>query len=338
MKGRLASAALLGAVLAMLSGCVAPGDAAPPDPVPVPVPDPSPGDGSGGDPPPFPGAPPGDPEPVDPHPTPLPPPVGGPPDGGEDEGEGEGEGGGEGEGDPGESVIAFQERCAHGVEEWRDALVDYPDRLSVTIDVGANYNAAVDARSEPLPPDEVIEVEDGTATSEAVLVKCTVAARLTPVGRAMEVLDQAGETDAGWVLQEFTPSGVIEWSWTVTARHPVDEQLRLELRPAIVLDDSAGDLEYAGKNVSSFTTDVHVEASALHHAAYWVDVNRPLIWTIGSAIGAATLAVIVWWRKARSPRKSPPPAGRTRPAGRRQLRPEHAGGPAKDGSADRRVS
>jgi hypothetical protein len=295
MKGRLASAALLGAVLAMLSGCVAPGDAAPPDPVPVP--NPSPGDGSGGDSAPFPGAPPSEPEPVDPHPTPLPPPIGGPPDEGEDIG------------DPGESVIAFQERCAHGVEEWRDALVDYPDRMSVRIDVGANYNAAVDARSEPLPPDEVIEVEDGTATSEAVLVKCTVAARLTAVGQAMEVLDQASETDAGWVLQEFTPSGVIEWSWTVTAHHPVDEQLRLELRPAIVLDESAGDLEYAGKNVSSFTTDVHVGASALHHAAYWVDVNRPLIWTIGSAIGAAALAVIVWWRKARSPRKSPPPAG-----------------------------
>lgn len=294
MKGRLASAALLGAVLAMLTGCVAPGDAAPPDPVP----DPSPGDVDGGAPPPFPGTPPGEPEPVDPHPTPLPPPIGGPGDEGEDIG-----------GGSDDAVVAFQERCAHGVEEWRDALVDYPDRMSVTIDVGANYNAAVDARSEPLPPDEVIEVEDGTATSEAVLVKCTVAARLTPVGQAMEVLDQASETNAGWVLQEFTPSGVIEWSWTVTARHPVDEQLRLELRPAIVLGESAGDLEYAGKNVSSFTTDVHVEASALHHAAYWVDVNRPLIWTIGSAIGAATLAVIVWWRKARSPRKDPPPSG-----------------------------
>ncbi|WP_374975465.1 hypothetical protein ACEYYH_16865 [Microbacterium trichothecenolyticum] len=297
MKGRLASAALLGAVLAMLTGCVAPGDAAPPDPVP----NPSPGDVDGGAPPPFPGTPPGEPEPVDPHPTPLPPPIGGPGDEGEDIG-----------GGSDDAVVAFQERCAHGVEEWRDALVDYPDRMSVTIDVGANYNAAVDARSEPLPPDEVIEVEDGTATSEAVLVKCTVAARLTPVGQAMEVLDQASETNAGWVLQEFTPSGVIEWSWTVTARHPVDEQLRLELRPAIVLDESAGDLEYAGKNVSSFTTDVHVEASALHHAAYWVDVNRPLIWTIGSAIGAATLAVIVWWRKARSPRKDAPTSERTK--------------------------
>jgi hypothetical protein len=299
MRGRLASTALLGAVLAILTGCGAQGDASPADPVPVP--EPLPGDVDGGAPPPFPETPPDGPDPADPHPTPLPPPTGGP----------DGEGGDIGGGSD-DAVALFQERCARGVEEWRDALVDYPARMSVTIELGANYNAAVDARSQPLPPDEVVEVEDGAATSEAVLVKCTVAARLTAVGEAMEVLDQASETDAGWVLQEFTPSGVIEWSWTVTAHQPVDEQLRLELRPAIVLDESAGDLEYAGKNVSSFTTDVHVKASALHHAAYWVDVNRPLIWTIGSAVGAATLAVIVWWRKARSPRKDAPTSERTK--------------------------
>jgi hypothetical protein len=297
MKGRLASAALIGAVLALLTGCVAHGDAPPADPVP----NPSPGDVDGGAPPPFPGTPPGDHVPVDPQPTLLPPPIGGPDDEGADIGGGKGD-----------AVIAFQERCARGVEEWRDALVDYPDHMSVTIEVGANYNAAVDARSEPLPADEVVEVQDGTATSEAVLVKCTVAARLTAVGEALEVVRRTGETDAGWVLQEFTPSGVIEWSWTVTAHKPVDEQLRLELRPAIVVDESAGDLEYAGKNVSSFTTDVRVKASALHHAAYWVDVNRPLIWTIGSAVGAAILAVIVWWRKARSPQKDSPPSEPTK--------------------------
>lgn len=288
MKRRLASAALLGAVLAILCGCAAPAIVGSPAD-PAPVPDASPGDASGGAPPPLPEPSEGAPTPVDP----LPPPTGGPGDGGEAVG-----------GAPGDSVAAFQERCAEGVEEWRTGDVDYPDRITVRIEVGANYNAAVDVRSEPLPPDEVIEVDNGAATSEAVLVKCTVAARLTAVGDALEVDDVVNETDAGWVLQEFTPSGVVEWSWTVTAHQPVDEELRLELRPAIVVDEGAGDLEYAGKNVSSFTTDVHVDASVLHHAAHWVDENRPLIWTIGSAIGAAVLAVIFWWRKARPPRKS----------------------------------
>jgi hypothetical protein len=301
MKRRLASAALLGAALAILSGCAAPVIVgSPTDPAPVPTPMP------------------GDPAPADP---PYEDAEGGDPTEGETGGDPDGEYGGapvEGEsgdedgssgghvigGGPEDSVVAFQQRCAEGVEEWRDARVDYPDRIIVRIEVGANYNAAIDVRSEPLPPDEVIEVGNGTATSEAVLVKCTIAARLSAVGDALEVDDAGNETDAGWVLQEFTPSGVVEWSWTVTAHQPVDEALRLELRPAIVVDEGAGDLEYAGSSVSSFTTDVHVDASILHHAAHWVDENRPLIWTIGSAIGAAVLAVVLWWRKVRSPGKS----------------------------------
>lgn len=304
MKGRLASTALLGALMIMLSGCLAqPPVGIPGDPAPIPTPSPGPPDPGG---------------PTTPSP-PSPTPGVGQGEGdpgvgqGEDEGDGQGDNGGDG---TDAAIAAFQQRCAEGVEEWRAGLVDYPDRMSVTIEIGANYNAAVDVRSEPLPPDEVIEVEDGVATGEPVLVKCTIAARLTPVGDALDVAEQASETDAGWVLQEFTPSGVVEWSWTVTAHDPVDEQLRLELRPAIVVDESAGDLEYAGRSVSSFTTDVHVEASFLHHAAHWVDVNRPLIWTIASAVGAATLALIVWWRKVRSPRKH-----NAAPAGT-QLRPE----------------
>jgi len=188
--------------------------------------------------------------------------------------------------------------------------VSYPEEMTVPIDNSASFNAALDVGTEPLPADERIEVEDGEATSEVVLVKCTVAARLTSVGEALSIADHLSATGNGWVVQDFSPTGVIEWAWTVTAHKPVEQELLLELRPAIVVDADAGDMEYASRNMATFTTEVAVDASPMHHTAYWFEVNWPLIAIVATALGTGTLAVVGWYRKLRTSAASKPSAGK----------------------------
>ncbi|MET0724753.1 MAG: hypothetical protein ABWY36_00280 [Leifsonia sp.] len=198
------------------------------------------------------------------------------------------------------ALEAFQRDCAQGVQNWRDAQVDFPGTLTVKLDESLNYNAAVDIRSEPLPPDEVIETDGGSAEFESVQIRCTVAARVIAVGDALTVDEESNELAGGWILQEFTPTGVVEWSWTVDAVKPVDQELRLELRPAIVAGASLDELTYSSASQASFTTDVHVEATMLQAVNFWFDSNWGLIVAIVTPIGIAVLALLGWMRKVRT--------------------------------------
>lgn len=225
-----------------------------------------------------------------------------------DPGDSDGQGGAEQPSeDPDESadalaaLEAFRNECAQGVQNWRAAQVDYPDDLTVGLNESVDYNAAVDINDEPLPPDQVIETDGGSATAEAVQVRCTVAARVVPVGDALTIEEQASELAGGWILQEFTPTGIVEWSWTVTAIKPVDQDLRLELRPAIVLNSTSSlDELYSSASQASFSTEVHVEANPVQSMGYWFTTNWGAIAAIAAAIGGATLAVLAWMRKVRN--------------------------------------
>lgn len=193
----------------------------------------------------------------------------------------------------------FQRDCEEGIHTWRDGQVDYPAELAVKLNETLDYNAAIDIREAPLPADEVIRTDGGSAASEAVFVKCTVAARLVAIGDALEVEEQSNETVGGWVLQEFAPGGVTEWSWAVTATKPVDQELRLELHPAIISDAATGDLAYSSANRASFSTEVHIEATVLQDTAYWFETNWGLIVAICAAIGTGITAFLAWLRKLR---------------------------------------
>lgn len=193
----------------------------------------------------------------------------------------------------------FQRDCEEGIHEWKEAQVDFPAVLAVKLNETLNYNAAIDIREVPLPPDEVIHTGGGPAAKEAVFVKCTVAARLVAIGDALEVEEQSNETIGGWVLQEFAPSGVTEWSWSVTATKPVDQELRLDLHPAIISDAETGDLAYSSANQASFNTEVQIEATLLQDTAYWFEANWGLIVAISAAVGTGIIALVVWLRKLR---------------------------------------
>jgi hypothetical protein len=187
-----------------------------------------------------------------------------------------------------DDFVAFQRACEQGANAWRGGQVDYPKTLGVLLGEAATYNAAVDVRDVPLPEQTVIDVPRGKATSEPVAVQCLLAARLTPVDDDIKVADTP---EGEWSFREFTPVGVVEWSWSVTATTPADHELRLDLRPAVRLDESP---TTPITQLASFTTEVDVKSTALERLAHWFDTQWPLLAGIAAILGAAALAVKRW--------------------------------------------
>ena len=188
------------------------------------------------------------------------------------------------------SFLTFQRDCERGAGRWRPGQVDYPDRLSVQLGRGTTYNAAVDVRDEPLPADDVVE-NPGSSTSELVAVQCVLGARLVAVDEGIEV---APSPEGEWSYREFTPSGVVEWAWSVTAATPQEHQLRLDLRPAVRM---AGLPSVFDTQVSSFTTEVDVGATRLEGASFWFSTQWPLLVGICAVLAAAVLAVAAFGRR-----------------------------------------
>ena len=193
-----------------------------------------------------------------------------------------------------ESLESFQENCERGAGRWRRGQVDYPDRISVELGKGETYNAAVDVRETPLPPDDVVE-NTGASTFEVVAVQCLLAARLVPVDEGITV-GPSGEED--WIYRQFTPDGVVEWAWSVEATTPEAHKLRLDLRPAVRMDGLPNLLE---TQVSSFSTEVAVTATGIEEASYWFSTQWPLLAGIAAILAAAVLAVAAFGRKLLGP-------------------------------------
>jgi hypothetical protein len=177
---------------------------------------------------------------------------------------------------------------------FRPAQVDYPRTLSARMGQATTYGAAVDIRGTPAPPGKVIDADD--PTSDPVYVECVVAARLVSVGGGIDV-DSADATEGGWRYRSFTPSGVLEWSWSVTPRRPVSQQLRLELKPAA----RARDL-IPGSNIittADYVTTVNVSATRIDRLAYWFQTQWVLLSGVAGTVGVAVLAILAFSAKAR---------------------------------------
>lgn len=177
----------------------------------------------------------------------------------------------------------FQQNCEKGVESWRIGQVDYPRSLSIPLKQAADYNAAVDVRDNPLPPDQVID--SGEPDSEPVAVRCLLAAKLVPVGDYVKV---NGTSAVEWAPRQFTPSGVMEWTWSITAEKPVDQQLRLVLVPAVLIE--GGRYVFGTDSEASLLTKVAVEATLIERVSYWFETQWPLLVGIAAvlAVGIAT--------------------------------------------------
>jgi len=154
------------------------------------------------------------------------------------------------------------------------------------------YAAAVDIRENPLPPGKLIDTDD--PGSDPIYVQCVVGARLVSVGGGIGV-DVADSSDGGWKYQEFTPEGELKWSWSVTARSPVDQQLRLELRPAA----RQSQLIRNANTSASYVTRVSVDASLIGRSWYWLQTEGNLLKAIFISLSAALLAILAFSAKIR---------------------------------------
>jgi hypothetical protein len=184
-------------------------------------------------------------------------------------------------------LAAFFANCEKGIATWRAGQVDYPARLSMDMGQLVAYVAAVDIRTNPLPAAQVIP--GGTPESEPVAVQCLLGARLLPVGNAMEVDNRE------WILRKFTPTGLLNWSWSVKAVAAGDHELRLELEPVVTTQSQYVLLQGGSPpDVSTHVSQVHVNASWIQRVGQWWDDSWPIITVVAAGIGAAIIAVIKW--------------------------------------------
>lgn len=222
------------------------------------------------------------------------------------------------------TLEAFTRDC-RGNAEFRAGYVRYPGSLSIPLGGTANYSAAVDVREVQGDPEEVIDHKNPKGSP--VFVQCLLGARLVGVGGGITVESTTADLDGGWRYYEFTPAGVVEWSWSVSPRQPIDQQLRLELRPA-VKDIRAGALSELAAS-ADYVTAVDVQATRIQRLDFWMDTEGKTLGTILGGLGAAVLAALAFSSKFREAvrglfgRKSPAPTegSATRPrAGRRRKR------------------
>jgi hypothetical protein len=212
---------------------------------------------------------------------------------------------------------AFVRTCEESLDArtWQPAQVSYPETMSLEVGQAETYNAAVDVRSTPAPPSEIIDAAE--PTSEPVRVRCVLSARLVPVGDHITVsADDGTDEFEGWSYQTFTPSGTLEWAWTVRADKPEPGGLRLVLRPAAVAADV---LSAQVTNQQTYETDVEVTGSVLSRASYWVETEFPYLKAIAIAAGTALVAVLAWyaglrkkWRELRAGPAAVPERARPR--------------------------
>jgi hypothetical protein len=100
----------------------------------------------------------------------------------------------------------------------------------------------------------------------------------------------------GWRYLVFPPSGVLEWSWSVTAREPVSQQLQLELKPTAKIDDR---YDRNKRGTAVYVTTVNVTATPIDRLAYWFETQWGSRTAIAGSIGVAILAILAFSSKAR---------------------------------------
>lgn len=186
-------------------------------------------------------------------------------------------------------IETFLEKCKENAREvkFEPGQVHYPEHLSLNMGQSAAYVVAVDIRYNPLPAERVIS--RGTPQSQPIWVKCVLGARLVPVGQSLEV------DNKGWIPREFTPTGVLNWSWSITALAPYDHDLRLELEPAVTTQDRPIFTQIdSSPTIDTFITHVHVKASWIQHVGHWWKNNWTIILGVSAAIGAALISIIKW--------------------------------------------
>jgi len=195
---------------------------------------------------------------------------------------------------------AFTRACERHADRWVRGQVDYPRTLSARMGQATTYSTAVDIRDAPAPPGKEIDSPDPATGS--VHVQCVVGARLVPVSSGIDVEIPADARADGWRYLEFTPSGVLEWSWSVTPSTPASQELLLQLKPAA----KSAELIPGGSTTTTadYKTPVNVTATRIDRLAYWFQTQWVLLSKVAGTVGVAILATLAFSAKARDAIKS----------------------------------
>lgn len=201
-------------------------------------------------------------------------------------------------GSPPDPVQPWVEECRQAASEVEFAgLVTYPRTLPVDMNEATTYQTVIDLSGSQLPPEEVIENPEGETSQRNIRVECIVGARLTPVGDDVTVSEDQDADGAGWVHRRFTSAGTVDWAWSVTAAAPDDQQVQLQLRPVLFVDDGARTIP--ADAVTTLVTRVDVQATRLDRLSYWFENEWKQLAAIAGVLGVSVLAVLTWVGKVR---------------------------------------
>ena len=195
--------------------------------------------------------------------------------------------------DPEPSLEGFVEAC--GAKVARRGQIAYPGTLEVRLNDSTTYGAAVDERDNP--PSPGVEIPGDDPRSEPIKVECVIGARLVPVTGGIKVDESDADTDGGWWYQQFPPSGVVEWSWSVTPTESRRQELRLDLRPAAREIGTSNRLPADSR--ASFSTTVKVKSSWIERLGGWFQTQWPQLATVAGILGGAFLAILAFSKEVR---------------------------------------
>ncbi|WP_161965126.1 hypothetical protein [Ornithinimicrobium cerasi] len=192
-----------------------------------------------------------------------------------------------------QTLQPWVDECRDAVSEsGLDGRVTYPELLRAEVDHSSTYQVNLDLTGSDLPPDAVLDGLDGTAGQADLRVQCVVGARLLRVGDGIEIGEQ-GDADADeFVYRRVSEAGFVEWGWTVTPVEPVDQELRLELQPAVFTDEGLEGVP--ADAVVQFVTDVEVESTLIQRVAHWFKNDWVRLAAVAGVLGAALISVLVW--------------------------------------------
>jgi hypothetical protein len=185
---------------------------------------------------------------------------------------------------------AFVKNCEHEVHEWRKGNVNYPTHYEVNLDESFTYQAIVDVGNTPVAPEAALPGQP-SPQSKPVAVKCNVAARLIAIDDKLEV------SESHWVPRSFTPTGMADWSWTVKAARGGKSQLRIQIEPAVSLQNGVLQVSQDDPQISSFVTNVDIGQSSPQHVAGWISENKAAFGTILTALIGAILFTVRSWKE-----------------------------------------
>jgi len=178
---------------------------------------------------------------------------------------------------------------------FREGQISLPKEMRLRVTQSGSYSAAVDIQTDPAPPET--QIDSPNPRSEPIKVQCVLSARLVPVGDGIEVVPSTDADGDGWRTLKFTPNGVVEWSWTVKPVHPVDQQVRLELVPAVRIEVNSRSIVV--NSSANYTTNVKVDATTIDKLSYWFGTQWKLLAGIAAVVGTAFLAILAFSSKAK---------------------------------------